>query len=258
MSRPESGCNCHCLEPVEVFTWGRQNCRTPHKLSLSAIGPPGLRSPSVALPGAWGCARSSPRSHVHSATDSADQDPDVAVPQHAREVGAWQPLGPGLVETAGFTRLEENLRYRDPKHLDAISFHIKTPEEAQALLKAGPQAIANRFYSNRLGNGNEVSGDGWRYRGSGYLLITGRSNYEAQGRLLGHDLEAKPEMAREPVTAARLAFAYWDCKGLSKLADGWQLTEITQLVNGRQMLQRKARILVSNRTRVLLLQIWNT
>lgn len=156
-------------------------------------------------------------------------------------------LGQVLVETAGLTRLEENLRYRDPKHLDTISYQIKTPAEAQALIDAGPEAIANRFYGGRLGNGPEASGDGWRFRGSGYLQITGRANYRTLGRLVGLDLVADPDLARVPETAARVAFEYWDALDLSALADSWRITEITRKVNGPAMLHRKARVLASNR-----------
>ena len=105
-------------------------------------------------------------------------------------------------------------------------------DQAKALIKAGPEAIANRVYANRLGNGNEASGDGWRYRGSGYKQLTGRANYRDIGRIVGIDLENEPEKARDPAEAAKVAFAFWDSRGCSPLADVGDLDEITERVNG--------------------------
>ena len=86
-------------------------------------------------------------------------------------------LGQIFVETAGFTAMIEDFRYR-PERLDAVFKAVKGIDDAKALIARGQEAIANRVYANRLGNGDEASGDGWRYRGSGYKQLTGRSNYE--------------------------------------------------------------------------------
>src|SRR5262245_127870 len=107
-------------------------------------------------------------------------------------------LGQVFVETAGFTVLEENLNYRDPVRLDMVFSAVRGTEDAKALIAKGPQAIANRVYANRLGNGDEASGDGWRYRGSGYKQLTGRANFRAIGTIVNIDLEGGPEIAREP------------------------------------------------------------
>src|SRR5688572_151163 len=93
-------------------------------------------------------------------------------------------MGQVFVETGGFTAMVENLNYRDPARLDAIFSAVRGLEDARALIKSGQEAIANRVYANRLGNGNEASGDGWLYRGSGYKQLTGRSNYRAIGELI--------------------------------------------------------------------------
>jgi len=141
-------------------------------------------------------------------------------------------MGQVFVETAGFTTLEENLNYRDPARLDFVFGAVKSTEDAAALIKLGPQAIANRVYAGRLGNGNEASGDGWRYRGSGYKQLTGRANFREVGKKIGMDLENNPDLVRQPVTAARAAFAYWDACDCSPLADKGDVEKITQLVNG--------------------------
>jgi putative chitinase len=141
-------------------------------------------------------------------------------------------LGQIFVETSGLTTLEENLRYRDPARLDMIFSAVKGIADAEALIRLGPEAIANRVYANRNGNGDEASGDGWRYRGSGYKQLTGRRNFRDIGRIVGIDIENNPEMARDPVAAARIAFAYWDACKCSPLADAGDVEAITEKVNG--------------------------
>lgn len=141
-------------------------------------------------------------------------------------------MGQVFVETNGFRAMEENLNYRNPERLDAVFSAVRGIEDARALIAKGPEAIANRVYANRLGNGSEASGDGWLYRGSGYKQLTGRSNYREIGALVGLDLEGHPEMARDPVNAARIAFAFWDAKRCSQLADAGDLEAITERVNG--------------------------
>lgn len=141
-------------------------------------------------------------------------------------------MGQIFVETSGLTTLEENLRYRDPARLDLIFSAVRGTADAEALIKLGPEAIANRVYANRNGNGDEASGDGWRYRGSGYKQLTGRRNFRDIGAAVGMDIENHPEMARDPGPAARIAFAYWDACKCSPLADAGDVEGITAKVNG--------------------------
>ena len=150
-------------------------------------------------------------------------------------------MGQIFVETGGFTAMEENLNYRNPERLDLIFSAVNGTEDAKSLIARGPQAIANRVYAKRLGNGNEASGDGWRYRGSGYKQLTGRSNYRAIGAIVGMPLEDQPDLARDPEAAARIAFAFWDANGCSPLADRGDTDGITRKVNGPGMLGAKER-----------------
>lgn len=96
-----------------------------------------------------------------------------------------------------------------------------------------PERIANRVYANRMGNGNEESGDGWRYRGRGLIQLTGRDNYEAFRRWL--DQRATPEPWPDVVAtdyAVHSAVFYWDSRGLNALADADDLLAITRRING--------------------------
>jgi len=141
-------------------------------------------------------------------------------------------LGQVFVETGGFAIMVENLNYKDPARLDGIFSAVHGSEDARALIRRGPEAIANRVYANRLGNGDEASGDGWRYRGSGYKQLTGRSNYREIGGIVNLDLEGNPELAREPKTAASVAFAFWDARQCSPLADRGDVEGVTEKING--------------------------
>lgn len=173
--------------------------------------------------------------HITNATEHADAlekarlDSSVNTP---RRLCAF--MGQVYVETGGFTRMEENLNYRTPERLDAVFWAVKGTADAKALIAKGPQAIANRVYGGRkdLGNGDEASGDGWRYRGSGYKQLTGRYNYRSIGQLIHMDLENNPEWARTPATAAKVAFAFWDARQCSPLADAGDIETITERVNG--------------------------
>lgn len=152
-------------------------------------------------------------------------------------------MGQIYVETGGFTAMVENLNYRDPAKLDALFSKVVGLADAEALIRRGPEAIANRVYGGRreLGNGPEASGDGWRYRGSGYKQLTGRANYRQIGELLGLPIEANPELAREPASAARIAFEYWRVRGCSAAADKGDVEGLTRLINGTGLAGLKER-----------------
>jgi putative chitinase len=141
-------------------------------------------------------------------------------------------LGQIFVETRGFTSMTESLNYKDPARLDGIFSAVKGVEDARELIRRGQEAIANRVYASRLGNGDEASGDGWRYRGSGYKQLTGRANYREIGAIVKLDLENSPEIAREPKDAARVAVAFWDARQCSPLADLGDVEGVTEKING--------------------------
>ena len=147
-------------------------------------------------------------------------------------------MGQVFVETQGLQVFSENLTYHNPNRLLQVYPHeVRGLTDAAALIIGGPEAIANRVYANRLGNGNEASGDGWRYRGSGYKQITGRANFQAIGKAIGIDLENNPNLARDLTgPAAQVAFAFWDFKYMSPLADRLAIDDITRKVNGPGML----------------------
>ncbi|ALU42132.1 glycoside hydrolase family 19 protein [Pseudoalteromonas rubra] len=96
-----------------------------------------------------------------------------------------------------------------------------------------PELIANRVYADRMGNGDEASGDGWRYRGRGLIQLTGKSNYQRCSEAIGQDLLSHPELlCSEPDVAVRSACFYWQSRKLNRLADQDELVAITRKING--------------------------
>lgn len=162
-----------------------------------------------------------------SALEDARQTSSVTTPRRLCHF-----LGQIFVETGGFATMVENLNYRDPKRLDALFSAVRGIDDARALIGLGAEVIGNRVYANRLGNGNEASGDGWRYRGSGYKQLTGRLNYREIGGIVGLDIESSPDLAREPKAAAGIAFAFWDARKCSPLADLGDVEGVTGKING--------------------------
>lgn len=118
------------------------------------------------------------------------------------------------VECGGFVRMHENLNYSPGRLLQVFRGRngLDTPAEAAAIVAGGPEAIADAFYGRAWGKlnlGNTEDGDGWKYRGRGYVQLTGRMNYERVGRELGLDLAGNPELAADRDVAARIAIHYW-------------------------------------------------
>lgn len=135
-------------------------------------------------------------------------------------------------ESAGFTRFVENLRYTNPERLDEMFSAVKGTADARALIKRGAEAIANRVYGGRNGNGPEVSGDGWRFRGRGLFQLTGRSNYAAAAAALGRPYVEKPDLVAEPDGAVLTALWFWKKNGCRADALRRDDKAVTRKING--------------------------
>lgn len=154
-------------------------------------------------------------------------------------------IGQCMVESSNFTKLEEGLYYTTPSRIEAI--FSKARGRGNELAR-NPEKLANVVYAGRLGNGNEASGDGWKYRGRGLIQLTGRSNYAIAGKELGIDLIGNPDQVKNDLYVACLTAAWFFSKnGCNELADGWQISNITKRVNGPAMLHNKERIDISNK-----------
>lgn len=145
-------------------------------------------------------------------------------------------------ETGGFRSLVESTAYRDPARLDAIFSNVQGVDHARRLIAAGPAAIGNTIYAHKNGNGDIASGDGYRFRGRGFLQITGRANYRRVGTIVGLPLEQEPEQLGEPGPAAHAAAAYWQARGINTPADADDASTVTRLVNGAARLHLAQRV----------------
>ena len=121
-------------------------------------------------------------------------------------------------ESQELNRVEENLNYSARGLMSTWPNRFPTVEVASAYERQ-PERIASRVYANRLGNGDEASGDGWRFRGRGLIQVTGRSNYRDAGVALDLPLEAQPELLQQPANAALSAAWFWKSHLLNALAD---------------------------------------
>ncbi len=142
-------------------------------------------------------------------------------------------------ESSQMNRLQENLGYSRSR-LQKVWPRRFPDAESTAKYGYNPERLANKVYADRLGNGPEQSGDGFRYRGRGLLQVTGRSNYARMGKLIGlPSLVETPDHLIEPRWAAMSAAAFWADADINFLAD--TLTEddmeivvrrITKRING--------------------------
>ena len=137
-------------------------------------------------------------------------------------------------ESGGFRVTQENLNY-SAKGLAGI-FKKYFPTEAAATPYArNPQKIANKVYANRMANGSEASGDGYKFRGRGYIQLTGRDNYTQFGKAIGEDIASNPDVVSSKYALLSAAW-FWSKNGLNKLADAGAsdtaVTSITKRVNG--------------------------
>jgi putative chitinase len=134
-------------------------------------------------------------------------------------------------ESGGFVFLTENLNYKAESLMKLFSKYFKDMPTAKAY-ERNPQKIANRIYADRMGNGNEASGDGWKYRGRGLIQLTGKTNYT----WFAASLEISPEEAAEYTQtfegAAQSACWFWETNKINTFADKNDIVGMTKRING--------------------------
>lgn len=136
-------------------------------------------------------------------------------------------------ESGGFKSISENLNYS----VDGLKrvFGKYFPGDLANSYAKQPEKIANRVYGNRMDNGDETSGDGYRFRGRGYIQLTGRSNYTKFAKFIGEDVTVNPDLVASKYPLASAAF-FFDSNKLwsicDKGADEATVTAVTKRVNG--------------------------
>lgn len=173
-------------------------------------------------------------SYWHHALEQLLPDYDINTP---KRIAAF--VAQCAHESAEFTVLQENLNYKTATLRRLFPKYFPTDEFAEqyASRPNKQQAIANRIYASRMGNGDESSGDGFRFRGRGLIQLTGRSNYqnfadsiEVDGRPL--NIDEVPEYLETFEGAAQSACWFWETNKLSEIADKGDILTLTKKING--------------------------
>ncbi len=136
-------------------------------------------------------------------------------------------------ESAEFTVCEENLNY-SAERLKKI-FPKYFPDNLADSYARQPEKIASRVYGNRMGNGDEASREGYKFRGRGYIQLTGKDNYNAFAKTISDDILNNPQLVATKYPLLSAAW-FWDTRLLNSLADEGSsdgvVTNITKKVNG--------------------------
>jgi putative chitinase len=137
-------------------------------------------------------------------------------------------------ESGNFSTLKENLNYRSATLRKIFSKYFPTDEIANyyAGLSNKQEAIANKVYANRMGNGDESSGDGYRFCGRGLIQLTGRDNYTWFAASLNISVEEAAQYLETFEGAAQSACWFWETNNLNACADAGDILTLTKKING--------------------------
>jgi len=134
-------------------------------------------------------------------------------------------------ESGGFKFLKENLNYRAESLVKVWPRYF--PDLATAKrYERKQEMIANRAYANRMGNGPEESGDGWKFLGRGLIQLTGRNNYQAFADSIETPIDDIPEYLQTFEGAVQSACWFWESNNLNKWADAGDILNLTKRING--------------------------
>ena len=136
-------------------------------------------------------------------------------------------------ESGGFTLMQENLNYSAKGLVGTFKKYFPTEAHAKPYERK-PEMIANRVYANRMGNGDEASGEGWYFRGRGIVQITGKNNYTkcSQSLFESNVLVENPDLLLEAEYAIHSACWFWSAARLNELADISDMKTMTKRING--------------------------
>jgi len=134
-------------------------------------------------------------------------------------------------ESGNFATTSENLFYSAKGLNGTFKKYFSTVAVAEPYAKK-PEKIANRVYCNRMGNGDEASGEGYKYRGRGIIQLTGKDNYTHCGNALELDLLTDPDSVADNPVAVLSAGWFWDTRKLNTWADKGDVLTVTKKING--------------------------
>jgi putative chitinase len=133
-------------------------------------------------------------------------------------------------ESGGYTALHENLNYKAESLCRVWPRYFNSGNANE--YAHNPEKIANRAYGGRMGNGDEASGDGWKYCGRGLIQLTGKSNYQAFADSIKTDISEIPAFLQTFEGAIQSACWYWENNNLNKWADAGDIKTMTKIING--------------------------
>lgn len=136
------------------------------------------------------------------------------------------------VESAEFNVTTENLNYSAANLNKTFSKYFSKAGRSTTGYAGNPVKIGNLVYANRLGNGSEASGDGYKFRGHGYIQITGRDNFSKFAQHIGMSVDKASDYAQTPRGALESACWFWETHGLNSIADTGDIVAISKRVNG--------------------------
>jgi len=134
-------------------------------------------------------------------------------------------------ESSGFKVVTENLNYSAQRLMVVFKKYFPTEELAQSYAMQ-PEKIANRVYANRMGNGDEASGQGYFYRGRGLIQLTGKNNFLEYSLSCDNEAYQRPDIVTEDRYAAEAAGWFWDRNNLNALADAQDVGGMCRRING--------------------------
>lgn len=134
-------------------------------------------------------------------------------------------------ESGGFTAVKENLNYSAKGLMGTFKKYFPTEDLAKQYERK-PEKIANRVYANRMNNGDEASGDGYRFCGRGLIQLTGRANYTKFAADLGMSIEDTVAYLETPNGAVASAGWFWDNNNLNQYCDRDDFVTLTKRING--------------------------
>lgn len=140
-------------------------------------------------------------------------------------------IGQTAHESGNFRVVVENLNYSQAGLRATFGKYFPSDKLAAAYARQ-PQKIANRVYANRMSNGSEASGDGWKYRGKGLIQITGKANHMAFAKWAGMTLDEAVDHMLTPHGAVQSAVWFWVSNGLHAYADKGDMLTLTKRING--------------------------
>lgn len=136
-----------------------------------------------------------------------------------------------LDHESGLKPISENLNYSAESLRKVFGKYFPSVEKANAYARQ-PEKIANLVYANRMDNGSETSGDGWKYRGRGFIQLTGKANYKMLSNFAKTNYLENPDLLLKEADAMVAALWFWNMKGLNTYADKDDVKEVTRRING--------------------------